>query len=293
MSCCLHLEILISPVTFHKRTKTTLSTNEKFEGSIITGIPWLTEAAITSSCRSSHSCNPCQLFSNLACSQYCDTQFLWISVDDWDKANNIKCWILKIEILLVCTCQILLMHLIYVQSGKTVKKEVASFEREAVLSISENNPDRELVNKNTLLSKCVLKCTWAFFLCHTQIVFAMFSENKFILMSLVCFLSISTIGRSKILLGDSSKGLPKKPVVKFLYELPFPPLFSMYFSHNGEDSRCYCTQANIVWHTDFLGNMLIFSVLHRSSGRNCTAGGEIITGQKLVGVLDSRRNIGH
>lgn len=174
---CLHLEILISPITFHKRTKKTVLTNEKYEGSIITSIPWLTEAAITSSCRSSHSCDLCQLLSNLACSQCCDTQLLWISVDDWDKANNIKCWVLKIEVLLVCTCQILLMHLFYVQSGKTVKKEVASFERKAVLSISENSSDTELGNKNTLLSKCVFEMHLGIFpLSHANGICNVFKE---------------------------------------------------------------------------------------------------------------------
>lgn len=86
------------------------------------------------------------------------------------------------------------------------------------------------------------------------------------------------------------KGLLKSLWWNPLCELPFFLWFSLQFSHryNGQDSRCYYTQANILWHIGFLGNILIFSVLDRNTGRNHTAGGEIITGQKLVGALECR-----
>lgn len=68
------------------------------------------------------------------------------------------------------------MHLFYVQSGKMVKKEVASFKREAALSISENSPDTELGNKNTLLSKCMFEtCLGVFSSSHTNSICDVFN----------------------------------------------------------------------------------------------------------------------
>lgn len=80
-----------------------------------------------------------------------------------------KRWVLKTELLSLRTCQILLMHLFYVPSGKMVKKEVASFKREAALSVSENSPYTELGNKNTLASKCMFEtCSGMFSSSHTN-----------------------------------------------------------------------------------------------------------------------------
>lgn len=57
----------------------------------------------------------------------------------------------------------------YVQSGTAVEKEVASFKREAALSVSENSPDTELGNENTLLSKCMFEtCLGMFSSSHTD-----------------------------------------------------------------------------------------------------------------------------
>lgn len=36
-------------------------------------------------------------------------------------------------------CQLLLVHLFYVQSGKKIKKDVANFERDTMFSVSQNN----------------------------------------------------------------------------------------------------------------------------------------------------------
>lgn len=70
------------------------------------------------------------------------------------------------------------MHLFCVQSGKTVKKEVASFKREAALSISENSPDTEPGNKNTLLTECMFEaCLGIFSSSHTNSISDVFNTR--------------------------------------------------------------------------------------------------------------------
>lgn len=70
------------------------------------------------------------------------------------------------------------MHLFYVPSGKMVKEEVASFKREAVLSVSENSPGRELGIKNTLLRKCMFEtCLGIFSMSHTNSICNVFNEQ--------------------------------------------------------------------------------------------------------------------
>lgn len=60
------------------------------------------------------------------------------------------------------------MHLFYAESGKAVKEEVAGVKREAAFSVSENSPDTELGNKNTLPSKRLLEMSWGSFFITTH-----------------------------------------------------------------------------------------------------------------------------
>jgi len=113
------------------------------------------------------------------------------------------------------------MHLFYVESGKIVKEEVASFKREAAFSISENNPETELGNKNTLLSKCLLEMRLGTFSSsHTSSMCCILRAQ----ISSHCseaLLAPSATHGAKVLLGDNGQSLARNPATIAQIGLPF------------------------------------------------------------------------
>lgn len=97
------------------------------------------------------------------------------------------------------------MHLFYVESGKIVKEEVASFKREAAFSISENSPDTELGNKNTLLSKCLLEMRLGTFSSSHTSSMCCFLKAQISSHCSETLLAPSATRGAKVLLGDNGQ----------------------------------------------------------------------------------------
>lgn len=248
---CLPLEILISPVTVPKRTKETKKPRELWRKCYSRHLSAIRDSYCPSlgPLASADPANPAwhglgsAPWYSVGLSQSC-----W-----WDKANYVKCLVLKAELLLLWACQILLMHLFYAESGKAVKEEVAGVKREAAFSVSENSPDTELGNKNTLPSKRLLEMSWGsfFITTHQECVL---SEQVWEHLLSACDTCRVTAWLRWAQAGKAA--CSKAPYTNYLAFFPDSLQFS--HRHSWEQLGCRCTQGSILWHTEFL-NLAIIS----------------------------------